>query len=728
MEILALIVVAALVLGAPALGAVAWRRSLDRRAAGADAIELVAVAYGGVAVAALSIWIAAQLAGPGWRAILLAIVVGTVVLLGASLVHSGGRADEPLAAEKSSTGKRHFLILALAGALFALLAWLPFINYGLQRADGIHRMAMTDWYKHLVTTTALVGSDAFPPANPFLHAVDNAPYYYGFHLVAASIGRLAGALTGSGGAGMVYPALLLLTLVTAAATPFVVYAAARTIAFGRGTDLGDDARVPLLAALGGTFLAGFDLIPLIIDSLVNLAGGAARVGGLGALRAVVPSTHLDYWIHHNERQFNAPYMTVIWAPQHMAAVLVALLAVHLVLRRRLQAERVGAGDTFAAGWLLPALLLAGLPALSAYVALGLAIAVVGATLIEGVRRRRLPWHTPALRQWLLPGLVAAVLALPVAAVLAAGRTGGLTVHVSSAGRWSNGALLSALFGPGWLSGTVDSIAVYAVELGVIGVLAALEARRLAAKSRLQPHQRHVLWMSLSVLVVVVFVRPPVGMPNNLYARPLVLVWCMLAPFAALRLARVAGLVTRADGITGVDPPPTASAGRRRGIGDARWALVAVALCLLANGYALVGMLLEGRLFWATLVSTVEATRWVDDNAPRDAVVAIPQEDFVSGIGYFLRRPLALADERHALLFGANGEQYARVAAELRRARATADPAVAAAALRAAGGTLLLLARADGEPVWLRSSCFTTPFENDGWIVAVPIDGGGCAGR
>jgi hypothetical protein len=526
---------------------------------------------------------------------------------------------------------------------------------------------------------------------------------------------------------MVYPALLLLTLATAAATPFVVYAAARTIASGRGTDLGDAARVPLLAALGATFLAGFDLIPLALDTLVNLAGGAARAGGLAGLRALIPSTHLDYWIHHNERQFNAPYMTVIWAPQHMAAVLVALLAIHLVLRRRLRAERAGVGDTLAPGWLLPALLLAGLPALSAYVALGLVIAVAGATLVESARRPCLLWRTHSWRQWLLPGLLAAVPALPVAALLAAGRTGGLTVHVSSAGRWSNGALLTTLFGPGWLSGTVDSIAVYVVELGAIGVLAALEARRMAAKNRLQSHQRHVLWMSLSVLVTVVFVRPPVGMPNNLYARPLVLVWCLLAPFAAMRVARVAGLVTRTGGSAGGERPATSRAHRRHGIGDARWALAAVALCLLGNGYALVGMVLEGRLFWATPVGTVEATRWIDDNAPRDAVVAIPEEDFVSGFGYFLRRPLALADERHALLFGADREQYAHVAAELRRARATADPAVAAAALRAAGGTVLLLARAAGEPAWLPSSCFATPFENDQWIVVAPIADSGCDG-
>ena len=77
-------------------------------------------------------------------------------------------------------------------------------------------MAMTDWYKHLITTSALSAADAFPPANPFLNSADAAPYYYGFHLVAAAMARVAGSIAGPAAAGdLVFPALLLLTLVTA---------------------------------------------------------------------------------------------------------------------------------------------------------------------------------------------------------------------------------------------------------------------------------------------------------------------------------------------------------------------------------------------------------------------------------------------------------------------------------------------------------------------------------
>jgi hypothetical protein len=137
------------------------------------------------------------------------------------------------------------------------------------------------------------------------------------------------------------------------------------------------------------------------------------------------------------------------------------------------------------------------------------------------------------------------------------------------------------------------------------VLALLEIRRSARQRRLPAHQRHVVAIVATLLFFVAFVRPAVGGPNNLYARPLVFAWFLLAPFAAMRFAR-------AD--------------------KARWTIAGIVLCLLANGYALVGVLLEGSLFWATPASTVAASRWINDNAPADAVVAIAPEDFVSGFG------------------------------------------------------------------------------------------------
>ncbi len=735
MEPLAFVAAALLVLGVPALSAIYWLRSSD---ATADTVELAAVAYGGIAVSALSIWVSAQAFGLSWEALVLGVFVGSTAIATPAWVRAGiaaFRADEasvltghhhghlaPDAAATVTPGwlatgapakNKHFGVLGVAGLAFATLAYLPFLSYGWERADGIHRMAMTDWYKHLIATTALGIADAFPPPNPFLHAAEPAPYYYGFHLVAATIARLAGSIAGPRAVGeLVFPALLLLTLLTAAATPFVAYSVARTVAAGRGGGRSDASRVPLLAALGATFLAGFDLIPLALDTIRNLASSESWEGGLAGLRALVPSTHLDYWIHHNERQFSAPYLTTIWAPQHMAAVLVALLAIHLVLRRAQLTRRTGRSAPFGAAWLLPAALLAGLPTLSAYVAIGLACGVGGAALAECVRKFCPPWRTTAWSLWLVPGTVAIALSLPVTAVLASGPGPGFVVGVSAAGGWVNGAFLSAWFGAGVLANIADSVAVYFVEFGVLGVLAVLEIRRYAAKGRLEPHQRHVIGIVVAMIVVVTFIRPPLDGPNNLYARTLVVVWFLLAPFAAIRFARATRLVVRT---VEADEGEHATISRARR-GSLRWTMAAILLCLLASAYALIGVVIEGAMFWSTPPATVEAARWINRNAPASAVVAVHPEEFESAFGYWLRRPILLADERHALLFGAAPEAYERAAARLGEAFASASPEVGASRFDAVGGDYIVVSVDGLANPWGRRPCFEVVHTNERWRI------------
>jgi hypothetical protein len=764
------------VIGPPALAAAMWVR---RRHPGADAAEIAAAAYGGVGIAALALWLAVGLVGPSLGVaatapLLAAALLALPAALRAQLATAGARratrdASEPaeqlhghvvpvaVAAAgaarrpRGESGRRHFLIMAATGVAVAAAAWLPFITYGMRRADGVHRMAMSDWYKHLTVTTALGSADALPPPNPFLHSAAAAPYYYGFHLVAASVARLAEWIGGFLGADLTaispatdptYLALLLLTLLTAAATPFVAYTVARTIAAGRGADLGDAPSVPLLAALGATLLAGFDLVPLVIDAAGNAARAGPWRGGVEWLREVIPSTHLDYWIHHNERQLNAPYLTTIWAPQHMAAVLIALLVVHLLVRRSQAAEASFRRSALGAPWLLPAALLAALPTLSAYVALGLAGGVVGAAVIESMRRRCLLWQTPAWRIWLLPGLAAATLALPVLAVLASGPGPGLTFEVSSAGRLVNGAVFSSWLGPGWFTHLIDSVALYAVELGVIGILAVLEIRRRSHIDRIPPHQGHVIAMVASIVVLVTFVRPPLGGPNNLYARPMVLVWFLLAPFAAMRFARATGWVVKTGGspADGRKPAPRVASARRTA--NARWMRAGAALCLAANGYALLGVLLEGAWFWSAPPATVDASAWINGNAPAGAPVAVHPDELTSAFGYWLRRPLLLADERHALLFGASREEYGRARAALVEAYGSASPEQAARRFDALGAVVVLIGTGDpGQPPppaepgppgssqaaprprsWLDGRCFEVAHRNELWLVAERVAG------
>ena len=744
MELFAVAAAALVVLGAPGLASIYWLRSRD---ASADAVEIAAVGYGGLAVSALALWLSSQLFGSSWRVVLLASLGGSVAVITPALIRAALRAagSEALGAADAiaytgqhdgrvvpeafvdpgtlsvtaeiPANKRHFAILAAAGTIFAGLAYLPFLSYGMERADGIHRMAMTDWYKHLMTTTALGAADVFPPPNPFVHAVDAAPYYYGFHLIASSIARTAGAVAGAAGPDLVYTSLLLLTLLTALATPFVAYTVARTIAAGKGAGLGDASSVPLVAALGATFLAGFDLVPLTIDTAVNLATSPSTQRGLAWLRDVIPSTNLDYWIHHNERQLNAPYTTLVWAPQHLAAVLVALLVIHLVLRRGHLAERTWRLAPFGVAWLLPATMLAALPALSAYVALGLATGVAGAAIVESLRERTLLWGTLSWRLWLVPGAAATVLALPVVAVLGSGPGPGIVVQVSAAGRWVNGAIWSSWFGEHWFAKLLDTPAVLLVELGVIGVLGVLEIRGRSSRKRTQPHQAHVVALLATIVVLVTVFRPPVGGPNNLYARPMLLVWFLLAPFAAMRFVRATGLVTRAGGMGDGDHAVLSRARRLPGARNARWVLAATALCLLGSGYALVGVVLEGGLFWATPTPTVDALQWIERNAPPDAVVAIHPDDFRGQMGYWARRPLALADERHALLFGAEAADYEAASAALRAAFASVSPEDAARSFDAIGASLALVPIESAALIrWLGPTCWEIAYDNADWLI------------
>ncbi len=357
-----------------------------------------------------------------------------------------------------------------------------------------------------------------------------------------------------------------------------------------------------------------------------------------------------------------------------------------------------------------------MPALSAYVAIGLAFGVGGAALGESVRKRCLPWRTTAWQLWLVPGTVAIVLSLPVAVVLASGPGPRFVVGVSAAGGWVNGAVLSATFGAGVLTNIADSVAVYFVEFGVLGLLAVLEIRRHWKKGRLEPHQRHVIAMVVAIVLLVTFVRPPLDGPNNLYARPLVVVWFLLAPFAAMRLARAAGFVIRTGGVGEGDHALLSRARRPRGAGNAAWTMAAILLCLLASAYALIGVVLEGAMFWSTPPATVEAARWINRNAPASAVVAVHPNEFEPAFGYWLRRPILLADERHALLFGAAPEVYERAAAELGEAFASESPEVGAARFDGVGGGYIVVGADRLANRWGRRPCFEVVHTNERWEI------------
>ena len=104
--------------------------------------------------------------------------------------------------------------------------------------------------------------------------------------------------------------------------------------------------------------------------------------------------------------------------------------------------------------------------------------------------------------------------------------------VSSAGSWTNGALWSSVLGDGTFTRLLDTPALYLVQYGMVGVYGLRSIVKRVRRQSLTDSQREAVTMAAAIVVLVTFVRPPVGTPNNLYARPTLVVWALLACFAA----------------------------------------------------------------------------------------------------------------------------------------------------------------------------------------------------
>src|SRR5262245_51448333 len=225
------------------LPGLALANALTAGDAHADAADALAASFGAVAVSSSVLWLAGVTVGLG-RATILGAPLGAAVLLAA--------------VAPSTPRPRRFLLppafgplLALAGG-FAILVAIPFYPYGMERADGVHHMGLSDWYLHLMMTTTLDTTSSLPPRNPYLITHGGAYYHYGFHLLAAGIHRAAGRSID------IFPILLGLTTLTAAAYPLVLFSLARR-------RLGGDARKALAVAAGAALLAGFDVLVWAID-------------------------------------------------------------------------------------------------------------------------------------------------------------------------------------------------------------------------------------------------------------------------------------------------------------------------------------------------------------------------------------------------------------------------------------------------------------------------------
>ncbi len=626
-------------LAAPAWATVSWKRC-----EGAGPVETLAFAIAGVAATVPLLWALSSIRGLSPLTTLFAGALTAALIMPAK--------QRPPSASPAAPPWRQLGAIALVAAALAALAFLP---QGVQRGDGVHRIAMHDWQKHLLMADELAVAGAVPPANPFLRASGTTPYYAGFHLLAAALTQATGS------SAAVFPALQFLTFLALLLVPLVAYALA--------DGLFNDARTALLAAAGTTLLAGFDFAVLALDTLVTAvtewSGGLTFTG----LRQLAPSTHLDYWIHHNARQFNAPLMTALWAPQHLLAAGLAILCLHQLSRHGLKRWRD----------ILPVVpLLAAVPLLSAYVGLVLAVTLGAAWLtLTAVRERA---------HWLALAAGAAALLVPFIRGLAAGNSPPLGLRLSAAGSWINGALFTSLLGDNVLARLLDTPALLVVEFGVIGLLGVLGARRQLSEHR-SGHAVRLVWAAGLATVVAVFLRPPFDEPNNVYARGLLLVWFILAAFGA-------------------------GEWRRRSHGRG-WQMAAT-VCLLGTLFTPVGLLLEGLSFRGTPADAVATIEQLHAATPPDAVVAIP-EDVLSGRAFFLRRRLLAYDARHASIFGAPEGAYEATMSAFGAAIASPAPEEAALRLQSLRADVLLSPRDALLPTWKDSPCLPVVAEAGNWV-------------
>jgi hypothetical protein len=678
--LIATVLAAAIVLLVPGLAAIVWtRRSMRVRQTPGPSLgvaESIAVSYAGLGASCITLWLAASMFGMSRATSVAApIAIAALLVLAARTTRRAVSATSVvpsavLAPDTETTPARITWVLAAFSLLSVLLVAIPFAPFGWARGDGIHRMAMTDWEKHLRMVSSIVGSSRFPPPHPYLYLDPNPSYYFGYHLVAGAIASVGGSSATS------FAALWLLTLATAAATPFVVYTFARDLT---------SVRAALWAAGSSTLLIGFDVVPLALDTVSQAVATWPVRASFAGLRAIIPATHIDYWIHNVDRQFSAPVVATMWAPHQTAAALMALVVLYLLAPRSDDPARSRAG------WLLPALLIAALAGLSSYMALGLAVGVATAGIVDAVATGRAPWRTDVFRRWLVPGAMGVVIALPIVPVVTRGSSSGLVFYISPAGSWSNGAIFSWLFGAHQWTNLLDTPAVFLIDLGIIGVLGVVQLLRLGRERRFDPVRREAASIAVAILVLVTFVRPPVGIGNNLYARAPLLAWFILAAFAAMAAARV---------------------GRRT------WVRACILLCAAGTCYAEVGYLLEGGLFWATPKTTVDALRWVDAHTPRSAVVAIRPSDYENNDGYWLERPIVISTKRLAVLFGADPDAYDRAERAVEDAFEKPDPAAAARSFDALGASVILVRRQASDPPWAAAPCFDVAYQNAAWSVVL----------
>src|SRR5205823_9435792 len=145
------------------------------------------------------------------------------------------------------------------------------------------------------------------------------------------------------------------------------------------------------------------------------------------------------------------------------------------------------------------------------------------------------WRTSIAPRWIEASFLALLIAAPILMTLKGSvgqHVAPLVLRVSSAGTLRNGAVFTSLFGDEQWARLLDTPAVLVFQFGMVGVLGTLGVVRRFREGRWDDLARGHAASAIAVLTLLVLLRPPVGMDNNLGFRPMLLVWSLLVPFAA----------------------------------------------------------------------------------------------------------------------------------------------------------------------------------------------------
>ena len=133
--------------------------------------------------------------------------------------------------------------------------------------------------------------------------------------------------------------------------------------------------------------------------------------------------------------------------------------------------------------------------------------------------------------------------------------------------------------------------------------------------------------------------------------------------------------------------------------------------------------LWGALFGAVPRESMEAAQWINIHTPAGSVVAVQRQG--GALGYWLRRRVIAADRRHALLFGATGQQYDDVVGRLTEAMNEVDPVEVSVKLGQLGADVVV--SGSPPPPWARPPCFDIGYAG-ARLVVITRSESGCGAR